>query len=69
MRGDLFDPDSFRDPARGQPENIFVIPITLSCLAEETLGDSVTVFEEELIESSKLLESLILAQDERWRRA
>ena len=66
MRGDLFDPDSFRDPARGQPENIFVIPITLLRFSNKRQRDSVL---EELIESSKLLESLILAQDERWRRA
>ena len=49
VRGDLIDPDAFRRPARGQPENIFVIPITLLRLAT---SDSVTVFEEELIESS-----------------
>ena len=62
MRGELIDPC----PVRGRGESLdlniyFVIP------NDAVMRDSVTAIRESLLDS--LLESLILAQDERWRRA
>ena len=65
MRGELDDPCPFRDAVRVQPENI-----TSDSGRSDARGIMRLVKpRSESRQISKLLESLILAQDERWRRA
>jgi hypothetical protein len=62
VRGELYDPGPVRGRGESSDLNIyFVIP------NNAVMRDSVTAIRESLLDS--LLESLILAQDERWRRA
>jgi hypothetical protein len=65
VRGEIYDPEHFSTPGRFQkPETFKVIPdveVKRLTSGDDRVRKSNQIF--------KLLESLILAQDERWRRA
>ena len=66
VRGELVDPGPVRGAGESLNRTFFVIRTTLSYAIG---NDSVGQRSFESYQSNNPLESLILAQDERWRRA